>query len=250
MSNNSNNDRDRNRSGYNRGWGNDVSRNYESQNFGNEGRYGSRYVQNRGDWDNYNDYRGDNDWDDNRGMYGNQGNRGGNYSSRENYGNSRGNEYGRERYGYDRGQNENRDWWDKTKDEVSSWFGDEDAERRRRVDERQGQHRGKGPKGYTRSDDRIKEDVNDRLSDDSHIDASDIDVVVNNCEVTLTGTVTNRWEKRHAEDLAESVSGVKNVENRLKIAAGNMADSGTGAAGTSYVSGKANPITAYESSKS
>jgi hypothetical protein len=32
--------------------------------------------------------------------------------------------------------------------------------------ERQGRHRGRGPKGYTRSDDRIREEVCDRLTDD------------------------------------------------------------------------------------
>jgi osmotically-inducible protein OsmY len=87
----------------------------------------------------------------------------------------------------------------------------------RRMDERRGDYRGKGPKGYTRSDERIKEDVNDRLSDDSSLDASDIEVSVQNCEVTLSGTVNTRWEKRRAEDCAESVSGVKNVENRIKV---------------------------------
>lgn len=102
-------------------------------------------------------------------------------------------------------------------DEVSSWFGDEDAERRRRMDRRLGAHRGRGPKGYTRSDERIREDINDRLSDDSYLDATEIDVTVNNGEVTLTGTVENRIDKRRAEDLAEDVSGVKNVQNQLRV---------------------------------
>ena len=102
---------------------------------------------------------------------------------------------------------------------MSSWFGDEDAERRREMDRRMsGQHRGKGPKGYTRSDDRIKEDINDRLSDDVFVDASSIDVTVEKGEVTLTGTVSTRSEKRRSEDIAEQVSGVKNVENRLRLA--------------------------------
>jgi BON domain-containing protein len=74
-----------------------------------------------------------------------------------------------------------------------------------------------GPKGYRRSDERIKEDVNDRLSDDYYLDASDVEVAVQNTEVTLTGTVKNRSDKRRAEDLAESVSGVTNVENRLRV---------------------------------
>lgn len=111
----------------------------------------------------------------------------------------------------------NRDWWDRTTDEVASWFGDDDAQRRRERDRAMGPHRGKGPKGYTRSDERIKDDVNDRLSDDSFIDASDIDVTVEHCEVVLSGTVDSKEEKRRAEDIAERISGVKNVENRLKV---------------------------------
>ena len=118
-----------------------------------------------------------------------------------------------------RGQgNRDRDWWDRTSDEVSSWFGDDEAERRREWDkQRSGQHKGKGPKGYSRSDERIKEDINDRLSDDVFIDASEIDVTVNQGEVTLIGSVNGKYEKRRAEDIAEEVSGVKNVENRIKV---------------------------------
>ena len=80
-----------------------------------------------------------------------------------------------------------------------------------------GEHRGRGPKNYTRSDDRIREDVNDRLSDDSWLDASEIEVQVSSCEVTLTGTVNSREDKRRAEDLAEHVSGVKHVQNNLRV---------------------------------
>ena len=114
-------------------------------------------------------------------------------------------------------KNQSRDWWDRTTDEVASWFGDDDAQRRREIDKRTGPHRGKGPKGYKRSDERIKDDVNDRLSDDSFIDASEIDVTCEDCEIVLTGTVDSKEEKRRAEDIAERVSGVKNVENRLKV---------------------------------
>jgi hypothetical protein len=81
----------------------------------------------------------------------------------------------------------------------------------------QREQRGRGPKNYRRSDERIKEDVNDRLSDDYYLDASDVEVAVQNTEVTLTGTVNSRTEKRLAEDIAESVSGVTNVENRLRV---------------------------------
>ena len=114
-----------------------------------------------------------------------------------------GNDYSRGFYGADQGyggrqdqdygQRGERGFWERAGDEVSSWFGDDDAERRRRMDEQRGGiHRGRGPKGYTRSDDRIREDVNDRLSDDPFIDASEVEVSVSSCEVTLSGTVDSR----------------------------------------------------------
>lgn len=115
-------------------------------------------------------------------------------------------------------RNDDRGWWDKTKDEVASWFGDDDAERRRHRDEMSsGQHRGKGPKNYTRSEERIKEDVSDQLSDDSFLDASGIEVSVKDGDVTLNGAVDSRYSKHRAEDLAEDVTGVKNVQNNLRV---------------------------------
>jgi osmotically-inducible protein OsmY len=112
-----------------------------------------------------------------------------------------------------------RGWWDRTSDEVASWFGDQEAERRRQMDYRreEGNYRGKGPKNYTRSDDRIKETVSERLEDHSYLDASDIDIEVSGGDVILTGTVDSRYAKRLAEDLAESCSGVRNVENRIRV---------------------------------
>jgi osmotically-inducible protein OsmY len=80
-----------------------------------------------------------------------------------------------------------------------------------------GPHRGKGPRGYTRSDERIKDHVCEALTDHSHIDASGIDVEVKNGEVTLSGMVPDRRTKRMAEDLVESVSGVKDITNQLKV---------------------------------
>jgi hypothetical protein len=80
-----------------------------------------------------------------------------------------------------------------------------------------GPHRGKGPRNYKRSDEKIREDVIDRLTDDLYIDASEIEVSVQSCEVTLTGHVDDKDAKRRAEDIVESVSGVTNVENKLKV---------------------------------
>jgi osmotically-inducible protein OsmY len=76
---------------------------------------------------------------------------------------------------------------------------------------------GKGPKGYTRSDDRIREDVSDRLMAHSEVDASDIEVSVSNGEVRLSGKVSRRLEKRLAEELAEDVLGVKDVANMIRV---------------------------------
>lgn len=226
--------------------------------YGNQGsRYGEYGYKNRNREDDYENsgswgdssssnyrssYRRFPEYDDyERGSYNNSGSR------YRNYGGEYGGAYGSNRYGStesNRGQQgygqrysrnygsygsgyygsprqeeqRERGWWDKTTDEVSSWFGDEDAERRREQDRRwEGTHRGKGPKGYQRSDERIRDDVNDRLSDDAFLDASNIDVTVSNGEVTLTGTVSERSDKRRAEDIAESVSGVKNVEVRLRV---------------------------------
>ena len=116
---------------------------------------------------------------------------------------------------------EPRSWWDRTQDEVSSWFGDDEARQRREWDERRAdlraEHRGRGPKGYKRSDGRIEEDVNDRLTDDPYLDASDVEVSVKDGEVTLSGFVDRREDKRRAEDVAERASGVANVQNNLRV---------------------------------
>ncbi|MES2645614.1 MAG: BON domain-containing protein [Bacteroidota bacterium] len=195
------------------------------------------------------------DWGNNQDMY---GNRGSGFSGRRSdddwkYRSTIGPEdRGREGWG-DRNRGENRGWWDRTRDEVSSWFGDDDAERRRRMDDSEARYRGKGPKGYTRSDERIKEDVNDRLSDDNYVDASDIDVTVQNGEVTLSGTVRNRSEKRRAEDVVESISGVKNVENRIRIntdsTTGTMGQNQGGSSGVPYGSAGSNPTGVFDTNK-
>ena len=111
-----------------------------------------------------------------------------------------------------------RSFWDRASDEVSSWFGDDEAERRRRMDD-QRSHRGRGPKGYMRSDERIREDVSDALSDDPLVDATEIEVLVVGGEVTLSGTVESRFAKRRAEDCAERISGVNHVQNNLRARA-------------------------------
>jgi hypothetical protein len=120
----------------------------------------------------------------------------------------------------------------------------------------EGGFRGRGPKGYRRSDERIREDVSDRLADAADVDASDIEVAVQDGEVTLSGTVDGRHARRRAEDLAESVSGVRYVQNNLRArrqdrggppvyegatsasAMGGL-DAGMGSAGETALSGSA-----------
>ncbi|HEY1250680.1 MAG TPA: BON domain-containing protein [Thermoanaerobaculia bacterium] len=80
-----------------------------------------------------------------------------------------------------------------------------------------GRFAGKGPKGYQRSDDRVKEDVSDLLERNDELDASEIEVNVQSGEVTLEGTVNDRRSKRLAEDLIEDLPGVKQVHNRLRV---------------------------------
>jgi hypothetical protein len=82
---------------------------------------------------------------------------------------------------------------------------------------RRGQFFGRGPKGYRRSDERIREEISDRLMVHPDIDASEIEVHVANGIVTLTGIVDNRHEKRLAEYVAEDALGVDDVDNRLKV---------------------------------
>ncbi|HLL00140.1 MAG TPA: BON domain-containing protein [Myxococcaceae bacterium] len=79
-----------------------------------------------------------------------------------------------------------------------------------------GNERGKAPKGYTRSDTRIREDVCERLMY-SPYDASEVEITVAQGEVTLSGVVHTRADKWGIEDIAEAVLGVREVHNRIRL---------------------------------
>ena len=81
----------------------------------------------------------------------------------------------------------------------------------------QGRFRGHGPKGYRRSDERITEDLNERLTEDALLDASHITVEVKDGVATLQGNVDNRWMKHRAEDIADACSGVSDVRNEIRV---------------------------------
>lgn len=94
-----------------------------------------------------------------------------------------------------------------------------------------GRYAGRGPKGYQRSDERVREEVCDHLMADPDIDAAELTVTVRDGEVTLEGSVPERSMKRDAEDCAESISGVRQVHNRLRVEPGEGDErSGGGAA--------------------
>jgi hypothetical protein len=96
------------------------------------------------------------------------------------------------------------------------------------IPQARGPHRGRGPAGFQRSDERIKELVCEALTDHDEVDATDIEVSVRNGEVTLAGTVDDRRMKRLAEECVENVRGVKDVQNQLRVAADRVTGSKTG----------------------
>jgi osmotically-inducible protein OsmY len=129
------------------------------------------------------------------------------------------------------GENRGRSDW-RTEDRIfdtdfdSPYAGNEDSHRAARAiaeaggyDYARGTHRGRGPRNYRRSDERIREDVCEALTEDPSIDASNLEVSVKDGEVTLSGSVDSRTEKRSAEYVVDTIRGVKDVHNRLRLAA-------------------------------
>jgi hypothetical protein len=85
-----------------------------------------------------------------------------------------------------------------------------------------GERPARGPKGYSRPDERIHEDVCERMAR-SGVDASEVEVKVESREVTLTGTVASREQKWWLEQLAEDAFGVEEVHNHLRVRRGEHA---------------------------
>jgi BON domain len=80
----------------------------------------------------------------------------------------------------------------------------------------QGQRRGKAPKGYQRSDDRLKEMICEKLMDEPSIDASEVSIDVQGQVVTLEGTVESRQAKYEIESLIDQY-GAKDIVNNIKV---------------------------------
>jgi len=78
-------------------------------------------------------------------------------------------------------------------------------------------YRGRGPKGYERSDERLREIVCERLTDDPSIDACEVTVEVTGKVVKLSGMVDDRRTKYLIEELIEQVGGVRDIDNQVRV---------------------------------
>jgi osmotically-inducible protein OsmY len=74
---------------------------------------------------------------------------------------------------------------------------------------------GKGPKGYKRPDESIHEEVCEALKHNADVDARGIEVYVENGHVKLEGVVHGRVAKHLAGLIADTVSGVEDIENNI-----------------------------------
>jgi hypothetical protein len=100
----------------------------------------------------------------------------------------------------------------------------------------QGMSQHRGPKGWKRTDERLKEDICERLYHTQHIDSSDVTVEVKDGKVMLEGSVPQRGMKHALEDLIDACPGVTDIDNRVRVSQGGS-QSQTGQSGSSGTSG-------------
>lgn len=94
----------------------------------------------------------------------------------------------------------------------------EGADYRDRLDDQyEGGHKGRGPRGYRRSDARIAEEIHAALERDPRVDAGDVEVQVANGEVALSGAVDDRGMRHRIEDIVHDVTGVVLVNNSIRL---------------------------------
>ena len=77
---------------------------------------------------------------------------------------------------------------------------------------------GVAPRGYARSDQRVLEDVCDRLTLHGELDVRHVEVHCRDGVIRLEGTAPDRRTRRLIEAVADEVPGVVDVENELTIA--------------------------------
>ena len=84
----------------------------------------------------------------------------------------------------------------------------------------EGPYRGRGPAGWSRNDEKVREAVCERLLEDRLIDAREVEVTVQDGVVRLEGEVPGASDVAHAEMLARATPGVTAVRNGLRYAPG------------------------------
>jgi osmotically-inducible protein OsmY len=99
-----------------------------------------------------------------------------------------------------------------------------------------GRFTGRGPRGYKRSNERLTEEINEKLTQHPDINAEEIEIKVQNGEVTLTGVVDDRQTKRMVEDIVEEISGVNELHNQLRVNRNRGTQSGQSSAQASQSS--------------
>jgi osmotically-inducible protein OsmY len=77
--------------------------------------------------------------------------------------------------------------------------------------------RRRGERRQQRPDESLAREINEILTEDPELEAGEIEVQVEGGAVTLIGTVDSSDAKFLAEELAESVLGVREVHNRLRV---------------------------------
>jgi osmotically-inducible protein OsmY len=88
------------------------------------------------------------------------------------------------------------------------------AERREEQGRRQ---TNSGPRGRRKSDESLRQEIREILTADPELEAVDIEVEVEGGAVTLRGTVVDPDARLLAEELVESLAGVREVHNRLRV---------------------------------
>jgi osmotically-inducible protein OsmY len=58
--------------------------------------------------------------------------------------------------------------------------------------------------------------IMERLDDDRRLDLRHVEVIVDNAEVTLNGSVRHKGDKRRIEDIVD-IDGVRHVQNNLRL---------------------------------
>jgi osmotically-inducible protein OsmY len=181
-----------------------TSQDYTGRGYDEEaarGRYGERGRRGEAEWDEAQAPRESRSWEAERG-------------------------YGEARRRWE--EREGGDFLQRAGERIGSWFRSPGDEPPRGREDLGRSHRGLGPKGYQRSDERINEEVHDRLTDDPWLDASNVQVAVNEAEVTLSGHVESREGKHRAERLIEDISGVRHVQNNLRVEPAVLTGAGRG----------------------